>query len=118
MKKLLTSLLAAATLGTALVATVATADAQPFHRPRWHHHGGGIDPAGAAALGVLGGLMIGGALAQQNGYYYEDEPVVVRRRPVRVYEDEYVVKRRAGPRCRTIIKYDMYGKPYEWKDCN
>lgn len=118
MKKILTSLLAAATLGSALVATVATADAQPYHRPRWHHHGGGIDPAGAAALGVLGGLVVGGALAQQNrDYYYEDEPVVVRRRPVRVYEEQYVAPRR-GPRCQTVIKYDMYGKPYEWKDCN
>ena len=123
MKKLLTSLLAAVTLGTAMIAAVGTADAQPMP-PRWHHrhHGGGIGPGGAAALGVLGGLAIGSALSQQSydrGYYYEDEPVVVRRRPVRVYDDEYVVvKRRAGPRCQTIIKYDMYGKPYEWKDCN
>mgnify|MGYP001766699579 CR=1 FL=1 len=116
MKKLVTSLLAAVTIGTAMLATVGTADAQ--YRPRWHHHHrGGIDPGAAAALGVLGGLAIGGALAQQD-YYYEDEPVVVRRRPVRVYEEDYVVKRRATPRCRTIIKYDMYGKPYEWKDCN
>ena len=118
MKKLVTSLLAAVTLGTAVFAGVGTAEAQP----RWrHHHGGGIDPAGAAALGIIGGLAVGSMIASQNSgsYYYEDEPVVVRRRPVRVYDDEYVVmKRRPGPRCQTIIKYDMYGKPYEWKDCN
>lgn len=126
MKKIVTSLLAAVTLGSALVATTATADAQARHwRPPHHHyrHGGGIGPGGAAALGVLGGLALGSALAQPgyygSGYYYEDEPVVVRRRPVRVYEEDYVVvKRRPGPVCRTIIKYDMYGKPYEWKDCN
>jgi hypothetical protein len=119
MKKIVTSLLAALTLGSTLVATTGSADAQP----RWRHyphyrHGGGIGPGGAAALGVLGGLMLGSALSQQQ-YYYEDEPVVVRRRPVRVYEEDYVVvKRRPAPRCHTIIKYDMYGKPYEWKDCN
>lgn len=128
MKKLVTSLLAAVTLGTALVASAGTASADPWrHPPRpgysHYHRGGGIGPGGAAALGVLGGLMLGSALSQpgyaQPGYYYDDEPVVVRRRPVRVYDDEYVVvKRRPAPRCQTFIKYDMYGKPYEWKDCN
>ena len=119
MKKIVTSLLAAVTLGTAVFAPIGSAEAQPG--PRWHHHhrGGGIGPGGAAALGVLGGLMLGSALSQPGYYYYEDEPVVVRRRPVRVYDDEYVVvKRRAAPRCQTIIKYDMYGRPFEWKDCN
>ena len=119
MKKILTSLVAAATLGTAVLAGVGTAEAQP----RWRHHrSSGIDPAGAAALGIIGGLAIGSAIASQNSraYYYEDEPVVVRRRPVRVYEDDYYVpvRRRPGPRCQTIIKYDMYGRPYEWKDCD
>mgnify|MGYP001436890696 FL=1 len=117
MKKLVTSLLAAVTLATASMTAIGTADAQPPRHWHPHHRSGGIGPGGAAALGVLGGLMLGSALSQQQ-YYYEDEPVVVRRRPVRVYEEEYVVKRRATPRCRTIIKYDMYGKPYEWKDCN
>lgn len=122
MKKIVTSLLAAVTLGTALIATTGTASADPWRRPPhpgWHHrHNGGIGPGGAAALGLLGGLALGSALSQP-GYYYDDEPVVVRRAPPRVYyEDDYVVvKRRPAPRCRTIIKYDMYGKPFEWKDC-
>lgn len=126
MKKLATSLLAAVTLGTALVATAGTASADPWrHRPGgYYHHRGGIGPGGAAALGVLGGVMLGSALAQPGyypGYYYEDDPVVVRRRPVRVYEeDDYVVvrKRHPAPRCRTTIKYDIDGRPFEWKDCN
>jgi len=120
MKKLVTSLVAAAALGTALIGSTGSASAQPYY---YHHHHG-IGPGGAAALGVLGGLAIGSALAQPypyyygRGYYYYDEPVVVRRRPVRVYEDYVVVKRRPAPQCQTIIKYDMYGKPFEWKDCN
>lgn len=118
MKKFVTSALAAVTLGTALVASAGTASAQPYYRH--HHHG--IGPGGAAALGLLGGLAIGSAMSRPSyygpGYYYYEEPVVVRRRPVRVYEEPVVVvKRRPVPNCRTIIKYDMYGKPYEWKDC-
>ena len=124
MKKLLIALLAVATIGTTFAATTDTASADPWRRPGWHHrHNGGIGPGGAAALGVLGGLALGSALAQPGygpGYYYEDEPVVIRRRPVRVYEEPVVVvKRRPAPqRCQTFIKYDMYGKPYEYKDCN
>ncbi len=120
MKKLATSLLAAITLGTALIATAGTASADPWrHRPGGYYRDrGGIGPGGAAALGLLGGVMLGSALSQP-GYYYEDEPVIVRRRPVRVYEEDYVVvKRRPAPRCRTYIKYDINGRPFEWKDCN
>lgn len=128
MKKLLTSLTAAVVSVTAVVSTAAPASAQTMYRPPHHggyigrHHDGGIGPGGAAALGIVGGLVLGSMLAQPYdygpGYYYEDEPVVVRRRPVRVYEDTVVVRRARTPHCRTTIRYDMYGRPFEWKDCN
>jgi hypothetical protein len=125
MKKLLTALLAAVTLAT----SYAPADAQDwrYRRPggyyHHHHRGGGGDAAAAAAVGLVGGLILGGIAAQasQPSYVYDDDPVVVRRRPARVYEEDVVVVRRARPyvpRCRTFIKYDMYGRPYEYKDCD
>jgi hypothetical protein len=122
MKKLLIALLAAVTLATSF----APADAQDwrYRRGGYHHHrgGGGGDAAAAAAVGLVGGLILGGLAAQasQPSYVYDD-PVVVRRRPARVYEEDVVVVRRARPyvpSCRTYIKHDMYGRPYEYKDCD
>lgn len=125
MKTLVTGLMVAATLFGGIAAGTGSAEAQ-YYRP--HHHwdrghwdrGGdrGGDAAAAAALGVVGGMIIGGALAQSSRPDYYDDEVVVRRAPRRVYyEDDYAVPRRSV-RCRTFIKYDMYGKPYEFKDCD
>jgi hypothetical protein len=137
MKKILTALVAAAALATSLT----PADARDHWRPggpRYYHgggyHGGGYYPhggyyhhngnyGGAVAAGVVGGLILGGLAAQaaQPSYVYEDDPVVVRRRPARVYADDdvVVVRRRAWvPACRTFIKYDIYGRPYEYMHCN
>mgnify|MGYP001584835954 CR=1 FL=1 len=137
MKKFLSGLMIATTLVGGLVASVGSADAQDwrYRRPPpggwhqnggWHHHDRGWrgDAGAAAAAGVIGGMIIGGALAQSNsgyydrGYVYDDDTYVVRR-PRRVYVDEYDYPRvRRTPHCRTLIKYDMYGKPYEYKDCD
>lgn len=117
MKKLIAGALAALTLATTL-ATPASAYDEWRRRPSHHHRDGG-DVAGAAALGIVGGMILGGLAAQaaQPSYVYDDEPVVVRRRPVRVYEEEPVVRRSRRPVCETLIKYDMYGRPYEYRDC-
>jgi hypothetical protein len=137
MKKLLTGAMIAATLVGAVAVPFTSAEAQQWRRPPYHHHhrggGGGGDAAAAAALGVVGGMILGGALAQSQRPDYYDDDYVVRRAPRRVYEDDYVVRRapprrvyyeedyrptRRGTRCQTLIKYDMYGKPYEYKDCD
>ncbi|MCE1234755.1 MAG: hypothetical protein LWW93_00225 [Hyphomicrobiales bacterium] len=117
MKTTLTRFATVGLLIGAVVASTGTANADPWR----HHHrgGGGGDAAAAAAFGLVGGMILGGALAQsaQPDYGYEDE-YVVRRAPSRVYyEDDYAPSRR-GARCRTFIKHDMYGKPYEFKDCD
>lgn len=126
MKTFVTALMAAATLAGATAASTGSAEAQDW---RWRHHtyhggyyGGhrGGDVAAAAAAGIVGGLILGGIAAQASrpAYVY-DEPVVVRRRPARVYyEDAPVVRRNTPPYCRTLIKHDMYGRPYEYKDCD
>ncbi|NLH82494.1 MAG: hypothetical protein GX458_16860 [Phyllobacteriaceae bacterium] len=127
MKKLLSGLMIAATLAGGLAASVGSADAQDwrYRRPPpggWHHHDrgwNGGDAAAAAAAGLIGGMIIGGAIAQsQADQGYEDD-YVVRRRPQRVYvDDEDYPRVHRTPHCRTLIKYDMYGKPYEFKDCD
>lgn len=127
MNKFVTSLMIAATVTGGFVASAEPAAAQyrrhgppPYYR---HYHGGGGgwnggDAAAAAALGLVGGMIVGGALAQssQPDYGYEDD-YAYRPAPRRVYEEDYPAPRR-GVRCRTFIKYDMYGKPYEFKDCD
>lgn len=125
MKKFVTGLMIAATLATTMATGTGSAEAQHWRRPPppYHHHqrgGGGGDAAAAAAIGIIGGMILGGALAQSSrpDYVYQDD-YVVRRRPARVYyEDDYGPSRRGRPYCRTLIKYDMYGKPYEYKDCD
>jgi Na+/glutamate symporter len=121
MKQFVTGLMIAATLTGGLLTSVAPADAQYRHRPGpyyYHHHDRGGDAAAAAALGLVGGMILGGALAQSSrpDYVYEDD-YAYRPAPRRVYEEDYPRPRR-GVRCRTFIKYDMYGKPYEFKDCD
>lgn len=117
MKKFVTGLMVAATLGGAL-AFATGAEAQGWRRHH-HHGGGGGDAAAAAALGIVGGLIVGSAIANANQPDYYDDEYVVRRAPPRrvYYEDDYRPARR-GAHCRTLIKYDMYGKPYEYKDCD
>lgn len=141
MKKILASLVAALTIGGAYISTAEAAPPNWQGRPgvgrgvgqgyvgrgvgqgyvgnrgQWHGNRGhwrgdrGWGYGGAAAAGVVGGLLLGGALA--NGGYYGD----YYGGPTYVYEDAPVVIRRA-PHCRVWTKYDMYGRPYEWKDCN
>lgn len=137
MKTFVSGLMIAATLAGGMLATSGPADAQDYRMPYYRHGGGhgghggygghgghyyrggggGGDAAAAAALGLVGGMILGGALAQSSraddGYdEYVERPV-----PRRVYEGEYRRSYR-GARCDTLIKYDMYGKPYEYKDCN
>ena len=136
MKTFVTALMVAATLAGGLAASTGTADAQEWRRHGpggyhggWnggyrHHHrgggGGGGDAAAAAALGLVGGMILGGIAAQSAppSYVYEDEPYVARRPAPRVYYDDDYRRPTRGARCRTLIKYDMYGKPYEYKDCD
>jgi len=81
-KKLIIAAVAAVSLFTANAATIVPAQA----------HDGGAVAAGAAA-GLVGGMILGGALANQNRVP-EEEVIVERRRPVRVYEEEEVVRPR------------------------
>ena len=138
MKKILSGLMIAATLAGGLAASVGSAGAQDwrYRRPPpggWSHHdrgwgGGGWhhrdrgwdggDAAAAAAAGLIGGMIIGGAIAQSQAEPAYEDDYVVRRQPRRVYEDEDYPRVRRAPHCRTLIKYDMYGKPYEYKDCD
>lgn len=122
MKKILTGVMIAATLVGGIAAPFSSAEAQQWRRAPHHHHhrggGGGGDAAAAAALGLVGGMILGGALAQSAERDYYEDDYVVRRAPRRVYEDEDYRPSRRGTRCRTLIKYDMYGKPYEYKDCD
>ena len=86
-RKLLLAAATVATIATSTVATTAPAQAG--------------DPGAAVAAGVAGlagGLILGGALAQP-------QPRYVTRRPVRVYEEEVVVR----PRCWREVWYDRYG---------
>ena len=66
MRKTLTAALAALTLGGAVCATAAPAQAQRF-RGDFHHHGG--RGGAAVAAGVLG-LALGAAIASDRGPYY------------------------------------------------
>ena len=121
MKKILTGLMIATTLVGGLAATAGSAEAQDWRRPHRHYDRGydrGGDAAAAAAAGLVGGMILGGVLAQSaRPDYVDEDDYVVRRAPRRVYDDDYRPVRR-GPHCRTLIKYDMYGKPYEFKDCD
>lgn len=102
-KRLAIAAVAAVTLFTANVSTVTPAAARDD----------GAVAAGAAA-GLVGGMLLGGALANQ-GRVYEDEPVVVhRRRPVRVYEEEEVVRPR---RCWREEWRDRWGDYHERRVC-
>jgi hypothetical protein len=83
-KKLLIAAVAAASLFTANATTIAPAQARDGH---------GGDVAVGAAAGLVGGLLLGGALANQDRVP-EEEVIVERRRPVRVYEEEEVVRPR------------------------
>ena len=83
-KKSLTSALAALTLGGAVVATSAPAEAGWGYR----RHGG------AVAAGVIGGLAVGAIIAASRPAYaepvYETECYVVKRRFVNAWGDVVV----------------------------
>lgn len=118
MKKLITAAMVAVTLAGSLAVGTTSADADPWRRH--HHRYNGGDAAAAAALGLMGGLIIGGMAAEASRDRYYDDEVVVRR-PQRFYDYEDAPpprRRHYTPRCRTLIKYDMYGRPYEYKDCD
>jgi hypothetical protein len=69
MRKLMTAAMAAITLGGAIAATAAPAEAQPRHYYRYDR---GHDRTGAAVAAGVAGLAIGAALAGSNhnrGYY-------------------------------------------------
>lgn len=95
-------LFAAATVATIAVSTVATTAPANAGDP------GAAWAAGAA--GLVGGLILGNALAQPEP---EPEPYVVRRRPVRVYEEEVVVR----PRCWREVWYDSWGDRHVRRLC-
>lgn len=85
-KKTLTAGLAALTLGGALLATAAPAQAGHW---RHRHHGG------AVAAGVVGGLALGAIIASQGRayaepVYLEPECYTVKKRFVNAYGDTYV----------------------------
>ena len=63
MKKILTGVLAAATLGGVVLGGASTASAREYH------HGGN---GGAAVAAGIAGLAIGAALASNNHGYYRD----------------------------------------------
>ena len=67
MRKALTAALAAITLGGAICATAAPAQAQRFEHRGFRGHGG--RGGGAVAAGVLG-LALGAAIASDRGPYY------------------------------------------------
>jgi hypothetical protein len=80
-----TSALAALTIGGAVVATSAPAQAG------WgHHHGHG----GAVAAGVIGGLAVGAMIASSRPVYaepvYEPDCTIVKRRFVNAWGDVVV----------------------------
>lgn len=74
MRKFITAAVAALTLGGAMVATTAPAEARPYgyyHGGYWrggHYYGHGVGPGVAIAAGVAG-LAVGAALASPRGYY-------------------------------------------------
>jgi hypothetical protein len=92
--------LAASTVATLAVSTLATAEPARAGDP------GAAVAAGAA--GLVGGLLLGSALAQP-----QPEAYVVRRRPVRVYEEEVVVPRR----CWREVWYDSWGDRHVRRLC-
>lgn len=102
-KKFLLAAVAAASLLTANLATIAPVQARD--------HGGEV--AAGAAAGLVGGLLLGGALANQNRAP-EEEVIVERRRPVRIYEEEEVVRPR---RCWHEEWSDSYGDIHTRRVC-
>jgi hypothetical protein len=75
MRKFITAAVAALTLGGAMVATTAPAEARPYGHGGYYHggyryygHGRGVGPGVAIAAGVAG-LAVGAALASPRGYY-------------------------------------------------
>jgi hypothetical protein len=71
MRKALTAALAAITLGGAVCATAAPAEAQHYRGGYGHYYGGHYrhgDGGAAVAAGVVG-LALGAALASNHGYY-------------------------------------------------
>jgi hypothetical protein len=95
-KKLIIAAVAAATLLTANAGLVAPA----------HADDGAAVAAGAA--GLIGGMILGGALAESARPEPLDEEVIVRRRPrpVRVYQEEDVIR---PQRCWREEWHDRWG---------
>src|SRR5689334_5103089 len=81
MKKALTAAMAAITLGGALAATAAPAQAQHWrgggyggHYSGGHYYYGHRDNAGPAIAAGVVGLALGAALASNSHSYYYDRP--------------------------------------------
>lgn len=104
MKKVLTALLAAATLGAASITVPAPAQAG--------------NNSGAVAAGVIGGLaagaIIGSAVASRPVYAY---PAYAPVRGYVVYEGygrPYPVACPSGYWARRPVAFDRYGRPVAW----
>jgi hypothetical protein len=70
MRKVLTAALAAITLGGAVCATAAPAEARGHYGGGGHYYGGhGRNGAGVAVAAGVVGLALGAALAGDRGYY-------------------------------------------------
>ena len=67
MRKFLTSALAALTLGGAVAATAAPAQARDDYNDGYRHHRGSGDKAAVAAFAGIAGLALGAALSSGNG---------------------------------------------------
>ena len=76
MRKIITAAVAALTLGGAMVATTAPAEARPYgwggghyyHGGGYRYYGHGGNPGVAIAAGIAG-LAVGAAIASPHGYY-------------------------------------------------
>ncbi|HEY2749837.1 hypothetical protein [Phenylobacterium sp.] len=68
MRKVLTAAMAAITLGGAVCATAAPAQARPHGYSHYGHYYGHNNAGAAVAAGVVG-LALGAAIASNHGYY-------------------------------------------------
>jgi hypothetical protein len=68
MRKVLTAAMAAITLGGAVCATAAPAQARPYGYSHYGHYYGHNNAGAAVAAGVVG-LALGAAIASNHGYY-------------------------------------------------
>jgi hypothetical protein len=127
MRKFLTAAVAALTLGGAMVATTAPAEARPYgwhgggyHGYHYYRHGG--NPGVAVAAGIAG-LAVGAALASGNrgysSYYYGPSYSYGYYGPRPYYGRSYYRPYYARPHYRSYARtcfqwrYDRWGRAYQ-----